>query len=190
MTTAPARSVRVAALLAASALLLAGCAGQNEPENTPTEAPPAASRPTDAPAASTTPTPDAPAPTCETLIPESLVEEFESHNWSYKQDALRVGSMTLREGLQCVWGDYSIASDNVQIFGWAPISASEAHDARVELLGSGWQVVEGEDDYITENPETAVATHDGYGMTYQFGDGWVMFADTKQGLVLIQRPAA
>lgn len=189
MTTTPARLTRVAAVLAVSAVALVGCAGSPDPEITTTTAPPVVAEPSATPTATATPTPDAAAPTCETLIPESLIEEFESHNWSYKQDVLRVGSIVLRDGIQCVWGDYSVASDNVQIFGWAPISESEAHDARAELLGSGWQRVDDDSaEYITENPETAVATHDGYGMTYQFGDGWLLFADTKQGLVLIERP--
>ena len=31
---------------------------------------------------------------------------------------------------------------------------------------------------------------EGYGITYLFGDGWVTFSDTRQGLLLIQRPGS
>ena len=44
---------------------------------------------------------------------------------------------------------------------------------------------------VTESSETTVATdEDGYGLTYLFGDGWVKYADTKQGLLLVRWPAS
>jgi hypothetical protein len=75
------------------------------------------------------------------------------------------------------------------VFGWAPASDTEAQTARSELLASGWKSVG--DEYITENPENVLnPDSDGYGMTYQFGDGWITLADTKQGLLLIERPGS
>ena len=42
------------------------------------------------------------------------------------------------------------------------------------------------DSIVTESADTTVATDDeGYGLTYLFGDGWVKYADTKQGLLLV-----
>jgi hypothetical protein len=103
----------------------------------------------------------------------------------------RIGERTIDDGISCIWGDYSVASDNVQIFGWAPISEADADSARTELLAAGWRAVDDPSgDYITEDPNTAVSTDDqGYGLTYEFGDGWVIMADTKQSLVLIEPPA-
>ena len=88
-----------------------------------------------------------------------------------------------------VLGDYSVASDHVQVFGWAPASDTEAQTARSELLASGWKSIG--DEYITENPSNVLnPDSDGYGMTYQFGDGWITLADTKQGLLLVERPGS
>ena len=43
--------------------------------------------------------------------------------------------------------------------------------------------------YVTENPDYSIAVDEsGFGMTYEFGDGWVTLAYTKQSLVLINRP--
>ncbi|WP_159498432.1 hypothetical protein [Microbacterium sp. 18062] len=192
MTFRTPRAVALTALAAMSALLLAGCAGGTEQESsasatatTPVEA----AEPSPASTATTSPTPDATSPTCETLIPQSVIDEFDAHDWTYRQNVFRVGSLVIDEGIECVWGDYSVASDYVQIFGWAPISAAAAADARAELLAAGWQRIDDTSgDFITEAPETAVQTKDGYGLTYQFGDGWVILADTKQSLLLIERP--
>ena len=90
------------------------------------------------------------------------------------------------------WGDFSVASDHVQVFGWAPLSAAEAREARTQLIAQGWDPIDDADaegDYITADPSTATTTDDeGYGMTYLFGDGWVTVSDTKQGLLLIEWP--
>jgi hypothetical protein len=192
MTSLALRVARTAALVAASAVLLAGCAGGDPEPAASTPASVETSEPETAPTVTTSPTPQAAAPACDTLIPQSVVDEFTANNWTYKQDVFQVGDLVLDDGIECVWGDYTVASDHVQIFGWAPISASDAEAARADLITAGWQVVDDPaGDFITENPETAVARdEDGYGLTYQFGDGWVTLSDTKQGLVLIELPAA
>ena len=84
------------------------------------------------------------------------------------------------------------ATDNLLVFGWAPIAASEATRLQADLIGQGWLREDGaQGTYITTDPQYAVAVdEDGYGMTYLFGDGWVTLALTKQGLVLIERPDA
>ncbi len=65
-----------------------------------------------------------------------------------------------------------------------------AEDAQANLVSQGWVREDGADGvYITESPEMTIAPDEqGYGMTYLFGDGWVIVADTKQGLVLIEWP--
>lgn len=150
-------------------------------------------------ATSPTPTPsptssDAPAadPQCETIIPTAIVEDFDSVGWTVRAETFRVGEIEIPEGVQCIWGDFTTATDHVQIFGWAPIAEDEADDAIDQLVAMKWRVEEApEGTIVTESAETTVATdEDGYGLTYLFGDGWVKYADTKQGLLLVVWPAA
>ena len=76
--------------------------------------------------------------------------------------------------------------------GWAPITADDAINMQAGLESEGWLREEADGTvYITEDPMQAPTTDEnGYGMTYQFGDGWVLVADVKQNLLLIQRPGA
>ena len=126
-------------------------------------------------------------PTCETIIPASTVEDFDSVGWTARAEPFRIGEIEVDGGVQCIWGDFTTATDHVQIYGWAPISADQAVDAQDALEAQGWKVEEtGEGTFVTESADTTVATDDqGYGLTYLFGDGWVKYADTKQGLLLV-----
>ncbi|MDQ1128274.1 hypothetical protein [Microbacterium sp. SORGH_AS_0888] len=171
------RRAVVVAAVAASLVLVAGCTSQ----------PPVVHGSS---GVTVTPTPDAvPAPTCETLIRSDLVESLTSHNWTAETDTFRIGNIEVPGGLWCQWGDYSVASDHVQIYGWARIDAADADAARAQLLKDGWHELDG--GYVTQDSATTFNTDaDGYGMTYQFGDGWVTVSDTKQGLLVIQRPAS
>lgn len=179
------------AAIAVIAALATGCAGS--PASTATGgATETAGVPT-SPVATPDPTDSSGAviePTCETIIPDATAKDFADLGWTGKQEPFVVGDTTLSGGLQCTWGDYSVPSDHVQVFGWAPIDDDQAGTARKELLASGWRVVEGTDGaLVTENPDTAAYTDDeGFGLTYQFGDGWVKLADTKQGLLLVEWP--
>lgn len=179
--------------LIAAALLLTGCSSASNPDPAATSAAPVPTAEPETTAEATTEPTTVPAEaTCETLIPQSLIEEFTAAKWTYEEDVFRLGEITLTDGLQCQWGDYTVATDHVQIFGWAPITESEATTAKSALIAAGWQTVDDTSgDFITENPSTAVTTDaDGYGLTYEFGDGWVTFSDTKQGLILIEHPEA
>ncbi|MEV7693486.1 hypothetical protein AB0N73_09160 [Microbacterium sp. NPDC089189] len=193
MTRLGSRLLMATTLAAGTLLLVTACAGSTEPAEPSAAAPvPTATIP-ETPVATSTPTPDAVTDvTCDSLLSQSVIDEFASHKWTAKEDVFRIGDLTIDEGIQCVWGDYTVPSDHVQVFGWAPISDSEADAARTSLIASGWSVVSGTSGaYITENSDTAVARDDeGYGMTYEFGDGWVTLADTKQSLLLIERPAS
>ncbi|QKJ19200.1 hypothetical protein [Microbacterium hominis] len=183
--------------LVAATLLLASCAGAAAPESQPDTEPTTVTTETEAPAPEATlePADEQPepgdAPTCETLISASLVADFEEIGWTVREDPFYIGDLELTDGIQCVWADFEgPAGDHLQMFGWGPISAEEAESAQDQLIAQGWQREDGSSGvYITENSQTTIATDDdGYGMTYLFGDGVVTFADTKQGLVLIDWP--
>lgn len=191
MITPRLRFAAVAATLAVTALVASACAAEPQPADTPSSAPtPAETAPApDAEPAPTEPAPGPGDPTCDTIIPESTVADFESLGWTYKADVFYVGELELSDGLQCVWADFDApASDHLQLFGWAPITAADADTAQDSLVSQGWVREEGpEGVYITENPNTTIAVDDeGYGMTYLFADGWVKLADTKQGLLLVE----
>jgi len=187
---------RLAAVLAiASTAMLASACASPAPESNPlpSESAGAAAPESPAPEPEATPSTDPASsdePTCDTIISPATAADFDSLGWTALADSFSVASVALPEGIQCVWGDFSTATDHVQIFGWAPITDTQAKTAEAELVADGW-IREDSDDgvYITENPETAVAVdEDGYGLTYLFGDGWVKYADTKQSIVLVEWP--
>lgn len=193
----PARSRHLLlAAVAATALLLTACT--TTPDPAPTTPQPGGTTtvaPID-PSASPDPQETEPvtAPedvTCENLIGEDLVTELTDQGWNAREDPFFIGDLELPDGIACTWGDFeSSAGDDLLLFAWSPISAEEATAARAGLTAEGWLTEEGSaGTYVTEDPSTAIAVDaDGYGMTYLFGDGWVTLSDTKQGLVLIQRP--
>lgn len=190
------RRARLLAPLASAALamiVLAGCAGPTEPApsgigSASAIATPTGSQPDPSPTATTAPI-DA---TCESLIAGDVLSELEEKGWTSKEVPFAAGGLTLDEGLQCTWADYAVPSGNLLIFGWAPLTADQATAMQAGLESEGWlREEESGVVYITEDPMQAPTTDEnGYGMTYQFGDGWVLVADVKQNLLLIQRPGA
>ena len=181
-----------ASLVVATAMLAAtACTGPGDTAPGADQTPaPVATSPEPTPDASPTATPVG-DPECDTIIPASTVEDFQSVGWTVRAEPFRIGELEIPEGVQCIWGDFTTATDHVQIFGWAPISEEDAVDARDELVAMKWRAEETpEGTIVTESAETTVATDaDGYGLTYLFGDGWVKYADTKQGLLLVVWPA-
>ncbi|CAN5466181.1 hypothetical protein [Microbacterium sp.] len=181
------RALFAAALLLTATMLAAtGCAGPGTTADTAQTPQPTATSPTPEPSAAATAEP-AGDPTCETIIPAATVETFDSIGWTARAEPFRIGEMEVPGGVQCVWGDFTTATDHVQIYGWAPISADDAQEAQDDLVAMGWKLEEApEGVFVTESAATTVATDDqGYGLTYLFGDGWVKYADTKQGLLLV-----
>ena len=178
--------VGAALLLSATLLATTACAGaESTPDAVKTPEPVATSPdPEPSPTESRAPVGD---PTCETIIPAATVESFDSVGWTARAEPFRIGELEVDGGVQCIWGDFTTATDHVQIYGWAPISADQAVDAQDALVAQGWKVEEAaEGTFVTESADTTVATDDqGYGRTYLFGDGWVKYADTKQGLLLV-----
>lgn len=184
-----------AAVLAALTLglALAACSADPAPEPTPSSEPTTSeTKPTPSPEPVETEPVEEPAadPTCETIIGPNTIKIFEEHGWTYEEDEFRIGADIVEGGLHCVWGDYTVASDHVQVFGWAPIDASDSASAQQSLIADGWIRADADGrTYITEDPQFSIALDEaGFGMTYEFGDGWVTLADTKQSLVLIKKP--
>jgi hypothetical protein len=178
----------------AAAFLVTACAAGPSPAPQSTETTAGTPTPPE-PEPSATPTSDAAGeePTCETLIGADVVADFESIGWTARAEDLYIGETSLDSGLQCVWADFSKpAGDHLQMFGWGTITAEDAAESQTWLLDQGWVREESEEGvYITTPKGTAIVVDDdGYGMTYLFGDGWVKFADTKQGLLLIEWPKA
>ncbi|CAN7313702.1 hypothetical protein LJR045_001657 [Microbacterium sp. LjRoot45] len=180
------------------AFAAAGCAPT--PSGTPADPgaqPSAPAGPTE-PGSTPTPTVTVPAVdpadvTCENLIGADLVEELTDQGWTPREDPFIIGDLELADGTSCTWGDFEQATgDDLLLFGWSPITADEASSVQAALESEGWLREEGtEGVYLTEDPSQAIAVdEDGYGMTYLFGDGWVTVSDTKQGLILIERPGA
>jgi hypothetical protein len=168
---------------------LTACAGSADPQPTSssdssTPAPEASVEPAATPAP-TTPSDEL---TCESMISPGTVDALTAAGWTAQPKEFMIGEVALTEGMLCFWADYAVASDHGQLYGWSPISAGDASDAQLSLLASGWKREDAaEGIYITEDPQYSMGTDDdGYGMTYLFGDGWVKFADTKQGLILIE----
>ncbi|MGB4776810.1 nitrate ABC transporter substrate-binding protein, partial [Microbacterium sp.] len=128
--------------------------------------------------------------TCEGLVGDEILGDLKAQNWSYKEDVFAIAGETLQDGFTCTWADFTVASGNLLLFGWAPITADEADAALGRLEEQGWTREEGTDSYYVTEDATQSPTVDenGYGMTYEFGDGWVTVADTKQNLLLIERP--
>ena len=190
MTRTRALGIGAAGALALAAVLTA-CTPSPEPTVTSTvaETTTAPSPVPTAPPPTPTSGPDA-APACDTIVAPTLVDTLTAEGWTFRAEPFTAGSLTLDGGISCTWGDFTVASDHVQVFGWAPATPAQQEDLRSELLGQGWRLFEESGaTYVTESPETAVAKDDqGYGMTYQLGDGWVRLADTKQGLLLVEWP--
>lgn len=188
------RALAAVAAVGLSALLLAGCGASAEPtptETIGTDAPTQA--PTDAaPVPTAEPSDTAADLTCETLLSQDLLDELAAKGWTAKEAPFAAGGVTLDKGLQCTWADYAVPSGNLMIFGWAPITPDQAKAMQQGLGAKGWlRKTDSDTVYITEDPTQAPTTDEnGYGMTYEFGDGWVTVADVKQSLLLIQRPAS
>ncbi|MFC4139122.1 MULTISPECIES: hypothetical protein [unclassified Microbacterium] len=173
----------------ALALAITACAPTPDPAPTKTTT---AEKPVEAPPATAAAEEPDPAPTkgaeptCDTIISAGTVKALKEQGWTAEPTEFTLGELVLDGGIMCSWADYSAASDHGQQYGWAPIDAKTANDVQSQMLAEGWQRIDGEDGFITEDPKYAFATdEDGYGVTYEFGDGWVKYADTKQGLILV-----
>jgi len=188
----PRRRAAAAALLLTTALTLAACAAPEVPVPTGTPAPTVGAGDTATPSPQPEPseTPAAADPSCETIISDATVASFEAAGLTFREEPFRIGDTEVADGIHCVWADFSAPGAPPQIFGWAPLEDSDAQEAQEDLLAAGW-LRENADEgvYITEDPQLALTVGaDGYGMTYLFGEGWVTLSDTKQSLLLIERP--
>ena len=187
------RSFASLAAVGLTALLLTGCgAGSQDPAPTATVGTDA---PTTAPTASqpdATSSPDAGGvdATCDSIVVADVHEQLVAKGWSFKETPFAAGGVTLDDGLQCTWADFTKPSGNLLLFGWAPLTGDQATKIQNALEQEGWKrESEGDYVYLTQDASQApTVDENGYGMTYEFGDGWVTLSDTKQTLLLIQRP--
>lgn len=182
------RNLSAAAGVLLLLVALTACGTPADPPATPT---PDAVAPSPAPSPEpvNSSAPEAPAElSCESMISAGTVSVFTDMGWTAQPKEFVVGGVELTDGLLCFWADYTVASDHGQLYGWAALSAEDAAEAQSGLLAEGWKREDGTDGvYFTEDPRYAMGLdEDGYGMTYLFGDGWVRFADTRQGLILIE----
>lgn len=186
------RSILGTLTVLAAAAVLAACSAPPASEHTPE---PTVAESTAPPLSTPEPSPSVTAAgesTCESILLPETVADLEGYGWTAQETPFYAGAVELTGGIHCTWGDYTVASDHVQIYGWAPITDAQSETAQQELLSSGWTREDSADGiYITESADTAIATDgEGYGITYLFGDGWVTISDTKQGLVLIEPPVS
>ncbi len=193
MTRARFAPLALSTVALATALLLSGCTSAapsadptptgNAVSPTPTEALPG-------PTPDTSPTTGG-AVTCDSMIVSDTLAEFKSKGWTAKQTPFtfetQPPSAPIDGGLICTWANYSVASGNLIEFGWAPISTADAETVAAQLEKEGWRREPADSGfYITQDPSRVITVDDkGYGMTYQFGDGWVAVSDTKQNLLLM-----
>ncbi|WP_040165088.1 DUF3558 domain-containing protein [Microbacterium gorillae] len=187
------RRIALVGVTVALTVALAGCTSGDAgpaPVATTSAAPTPATKTTAAPEA--TPTGTAASPTCDTLISDSLDAQLREQGWTFQEAPMYIDTTEVKGGLVCNWGNYSApTNDNVQMWGWATIDSATAATLEKALEGQRWERIEGDHGelFYTQPKDTiTIKDEDGYGMTYQFGDGWLKFADTKQGLLLIAWP--
>ena len=124
----------VTLVLAAIAVLSTACSSTPEPEPTQSSAAPTATTAPEPEVTAEPTTEPAATPTCEELISDTMVADFTAVGWTVQEEVFRVGSLEIAEGVLCRWGDFTTASDHLQMFGWAPITAADASSVRSELV--------------------------------------------------------
>ncbi|WP_308493697.1 hypothetical protein [Microbacterium terrisoli] len=176
------------ALVITGGLALAGCAASTpSPAGSGRAQHPAPTQTVSGSGDNPTPAGD---PTCDTIIPKSTVDAFTAVGWSSRQDPFYVGNIELPGGIQCIWGNEKVPSDDVQVYGWAPITPEQETEVTQELSNSGFQKLsEDGQTYMTATDSMPGGARDS-GMTYRLDDGQILFSDTKQGLLLIEWPPA
>lgn len=124
-------------------------------------------------------------PTCKTILPETLVADFESYGLVPVEEPFSFGdpaTTSIPDGVECKWGNADIATDHgVQLFGWAPIDAAGTEKWVTYLTEQGWTRTEGDGLIYLSDPFEGVE-----GVTYAFGDGYVVLADSKEFVQLVR----
>lgn len=183
------RAPIIVALLAAATLSLAACGPQQTSAKPSTESagPTVTAQPG---TGETIPSQEPTTPTCENLISDTVVKQYQDVGFTAQQSQIYGVDALLPDSIQCTWGDNSETStEAVLVYGWSPIDAATAQAMQESLIAQGWtKEVDGDNVYITAGKRSPILDENGYGMTYLFGDGWLSYADTKQGLLLITWP--
>lgn len=188
----PARLNRLVLAVAATSILLTGCAATAP---APAETAPTSPEQTIAPAPEMTPTPDETVAVpedldCASLLAQASLAQLEDAGWTSKQTPFLIADTELTGGIQCMWAESANASGNVLLFAWAPIDDDLAKSLEDKLVAAGLTREAGADGvYVSEVADATVEPGaDGSGFTYLFGDGWVTAAETRESLALIVRP--
>lgn len=182
------KSIRALLALAALGLVapVAACTSAGPTNTEPSSAAPSSSSPA--------PEPEPVVATCENTVTADALASFAEYDWTAKpaDDAFVVGGVTIPDGIACVWGDYSVGTDNVSWLAWGPLDDAAAQTAIAGLLAEGtWRREEGDAGiYVTatDTDMLPVTDADGYGTTYLFADGQVKAATTRSELVAIGAP--
>ncbi|ALJ20028.1 hypothetical protein [Microbacterium sp. No. 7] len=184
MRTRPRTALAITATLT---LLLAGCAELDPAGPNGSSGSPSAGA---GPDATTDPGVDPTLPLdCTTLVTPATVGQLEEAGLSAREDPFYIGETELTDGIQCIWADFTAPSGNILLFAWAPVDDQLAQTLQDNLVALGMERDDApEGVYLTDDPENApVVDAEGFGFTYLFGDGWVIAADTRANLALIQR---
>lgn len=196
MTAMRTSSRLLAATLAAGLTVFAftGCASPAMPDGGTATAPAptgsAAPAPDPAASPSNGATADPVRATCDDIVDTDTLAQLNEQGWTYEQTQLEIAGTTIPDGISCMWADFTVPSGDLLIFEWGPVTAEQAETITAALVAAGGTVIpDAEGDYVTEDPEQSLVTDEnGYGFTYQFGDGWVAGGDTMQTLLLVHHP--
>ena len=125
-------------------------------------------------------------PTCATIIPETLVADFEEYGLEAISEPFAFddpATTSVEGGITCKWGNPDVPTDHgVQIYGWAPLDDAAREKWTAFLTEQGWTPSEENGMQYFGDPFAEG------GMTYAFGDGYVILADTRDGLALVAFP--
>ena len=170
---------------------LVGCSAQEQPQTVASASPAASISPDATPSEVATPEPV--TATCENIVTAETLAQFQAAAWTAGkiEDPWYIVE-DFPAGISCIWGDYTIASDNVSWLAWAPVADAQAEALiNVLLAQGGWIREDGaEGVYLTAADADMMPMTDaeGYATTYLFGDGQVKAATTKSELVAITAP--
>lgn len=206
------RALTAASLALSAALILAGCSGSDANTAPAETAAPAASaaptaEPAAPPAAEATPEPTAAEKlTCAQMIPESVATALTAQGWTATESAMYAGSSPILDSLVCTWAP--AGSFAGQMYGVGRVTDAEANQLRSDLNIQGWVTEESSEGVYysapvaptpvapsatpgaTSAPVPNAPSANMAGFTYLFGDGWVKYSDTRDGLLLIVTPVS
>ncbi|MDO9395544.1 MAG: hypothetical protein Q7T71_03255 [Herbiconiux sp.] len=152
-----------------------------------------------APGAAAVPAPSATTPTparpeCASILSADVAARIATLGWTAQEleSPWQIGTVTVPNGVVCRWAaDHDSGSHQTMTAGWGILTPTETDAAIASLLADDgdWRREDGDaGTYITSN-SVLVADEDGYGETYLFADGRVVFAETRSALSAVTGPS-